>query len=109
MIRFPFLQTLAVLAMAAGALGGAAGCGLAQATTPSAAAAQPRPEGFGQRPRIDGQRMLADLAVLAHDSLEGRQTGTAGSERARRFLTQAFDSRGIAALPSGRTRPFQFS
>ena len=63
----------------------------------------------GVRGRIDGQRMLADIAVLAHDSLEGRRTGTAGSEKARAFITRELEQRGIGPLGDLRTQSFEFS
>jgi Zn-dependent M28 family amino/carboxypeptidase len=53
--------------------------------------------------------MIADLTALAHDSLEGRQTGTAGAERARNFIVRAFEERGIAPLNGQRLRSFEFS
>jgi hypothetical protein len=65
-------------------------------------------EAVGQRPRIDGARLLADQATLAHDSMEGRRTGTPGSERARRFLLGAFEERGLPALNGVRTQRFEF-
>jgi Zn-dependent M28 family amino/carboxypeptidase len=53
--------------------------------------------------------MIADLTALAHDSLEGRQTGTAGAERARNFLVKAFEERGVAPLHMQRLQSFEFS
>jgi outer membrane receptor protein involved in Fe transport len=35
---------------------------------------------------VDSARMLRDLGILAHDSMEGRATGTPGSVRAREFV-----------------------
>ncbi len=43
-------------------------------------------------------RLLRDLSVLAHDSMEGRAPGTPGSARARAFL--------IASLEAAGARPF---
>lgn len=53
--------------------------------------------------------MLSDLGVLAHDSLEGRRIGTPGSERARRFIIAALESRGVSPFNGQRTRAFQFT
>jgi Zn-dependent M28 family amino/carboxypeptidase len=53
--------------------------------------------------------MLADLAALAHDSLEGRRTGTAGNEKARAFLARELEQRGLAAVGGTRTHAFEFS
>jgi hypothetical protein len=63
---------------------------------------------FGERPRIDGDRLLEDLGILAHDSMEGRRTGTPGIERARRFLSRAMDERGLGLVDGQRTRSFEF-
>jgi Zn-dependent M28 family amino/carboxypeptidase len=53
--------------------------------------------------------MIADLTLLAHDSLEGRRIGTAGAERARNFLVKAFEERGVAPVNGQRLRSFEFS
>jgi hypothetical protein len=63
---------------------------------------------FGQRARIDGARMLEDQATLAHDSMEGRRTGTPGIERARRFLDRTMEDRGMGLVDGSRTRSFEF-
>jgi Zn-dependent M28 family amino/carboxypeptidase len=57
---------------------------------------------------VDTSRVLADLHVLAADSMEGRATGTPGSERARRFLVAAFEEAGVEAFGSGYEREFDF-
>jgi Zn-dependent M28 family amino/carboxypeptidase len=44
-------------------------------------------------------RLLQDLSVLAHDSMEGRAPGTQGSVRARTFLIESLTS--IGAIPLG--------
>ena len=46
--------------------------------------------------RLDGGRMLGDVALLAHDSMEGRGAGTAGGARARRWLLAEFGRIGLA-------------
>ena len=61
------------------------------------------------RGAIDGERMLQDLKILAHDSMEGRQAGTAGGERARRFLAESFAERGLRPVGGERTLSFTFS
>ncbi|HEX6307431.1 MAG TPA: M20/M25/M40 family metallo-hydrolase [Longimicrobiales bacterium] len=48
---------------------------------------------------IDSTRLLHDIGVLAHDSMEGRLVGTPGSARARAFLERSFRERGL--LPVG--------
>jgi Zn-dependent M28 family amino/carboxypeptidase len=57
-------------------------------------------------PRIDGNRLLNDLSILAHDSMEGRGTGTPGGARARAFLIEEFDSRGLSLVDGHRTLEF---
>ena len=64
---------------------------------------------FGQRSRIDGNRMLEDQGILAHDSMEGRRTGTPGIERARRFLSRAMEERGLGLVDGQRTQAFEFA
>ena len=46
-------------------------------------------------------RLLQDLSVLAHDSMEGRAPGTPGSARARAFLIESL--RSIGAAPIGES------
>ena len=53
------------------------------------------------RTTIDTTRLMADLRALSADSMEGRRTGTAGGERARRYLDRAFRSTGLAPVGSG--------
>jgi Zn-dependent M28 family amino/carboxypeptidase len=43
---------------------------------------------------IDSVRLLRDLSVLAHDSMQGRAAGTLGSLRARHFLERALAETG---------------
>jgi hypothetical protein len=57
--------------------------------------------------RIDRERLLRDIQVLAHDSMEGRRPGTAGIERARHFLIPAFQERGLDPVKEARTHEFQ--
>lgn len=54
-------------------------------------------------PMVDG------LYVLAADSMEGRQTGTLGSERARRFLLAQFGAIGVTPLGEGFEHRFDFT
>jgi hypothetical protein len=44
---------------------------------------------------LDSARLLADLAVLAHDSMEGRATGTPGNLRARTFLERVRSTKPV--------------
>ena len=53
--------------------------------------------------------MLRAVSILAADSMEGRQTDTEGSARARRWLLAQLDSIGVAPLGSGYESPFRFA
>jgi Zn-dependent M28 family amino/carboxypeptidase len=66
---------------------------LGAGTSASAAAQAPPP--------LDSVRLLGDLSVLAHDSMEGRGAGTLGSLRARHFLERRLAEAGVQPLGSG--------
>ncbi len=53
-------------------------------------------------PVLSADRLLADIQVLAHDSLEGRAPGTPGEDRTVAFLTAAFEAAGaVPGNPDG--------
>jgi len=56
----------------------------------------------------DSVRILSNLQVLSHDSLEGRQTGTRGGLRAREYLRDEMEAAGVEASPAGFVQPFEF-
>ena len=56
---------------------------------------------------VDTARVVADLRVLAADSMEGRATGTPGSARARRFLVDAFGEAGLQPFGASFEQPFE--
>ena len=58
---------------------------------------------------LDTARLLGDIGVLAADSLQGRQTGTQGAEKARRYLLQRFHEIGLDSLGPGYAHPFTFT
>ena len=58
-------------------------------------------------PRVDRSRLIQDLSILAHDSMEGRRTGAPGAERARRFLLTEFEDRGFSRVSGERTQEFR--
>jgi Zn-dependent M28 family amino/carboxypeptidase len=94
------------------------GCGVALGPDPSPAAspsappahpgtpADPGGDTLGARDRLDAAALLSSVRSLAHDSMQGRRTGTPGNERARRLLIGAFDDLGLATVGDRRTHPF---
>jgi Zn-dependent M28 family amino/carboxypeptidase len=58
---------------------------------------------------IDSARMLRDLSVLAHDSMEGRLVGTPGNARARAFLVRSFEAREFEPVAGSYLHPFTFT
>jgi Zn-dependent M28 family amino/carboxypeptidase len=60
---------------------------------------------------IDSARLLRDIGILAHDSMEGRLVGTPGSARARAFIDRSFRERGLLAVGQAQTyqQPFTFT
>lgn len=53
------------------------------------------PDSLAVETRIDPGQLLRDLHILASDSLAGRRTGTAGHERAQRYLAGRFREIGL--------------
>jgi len=60
----------------------------------------------GTYPALEPGRIRPDLAFLADDFLEGRDTGMPGEAVAARFLEARFRRLGLEALPGGFLRPF---
>lgn len=59
---------------------------------------------------IDSARLMHDIGVLAHDSMEGRLVGTPGGARARAFLDRSFRDRGLQPVGgSSFLHPFSFT
>ena len=53
-------------------------------------------------------RLQQHIGILAHDSLEGRRTGTAGEEKAVRYITAQYTQMGIAAAGTNHyEQPFE--
>jgi len=56
---------------------------------------------------IDSASLLTDLRSLSADSMEGRRTGTAGAERARRYIEARFRALGVQPFGTdGYRTPF---
>ncbi|MGD8277583.1 MAG: M20/M25/M40 family metallo-hydrolase [Gemmatimonadota bacterium] len=49
---------------------------------------------------VDSASLMTDLRVLAADSMEGRRSGTAGAERARRYIEARLRALGVEPLGS---------
>ena len=56
---------------------------------------------------LDSVRLLATLSALAHDSMEGRAAGSAGSARARSFILERLAEAEVDPLGSGFEVPFE--
>ncbi len=55
------------------------------------------------------EEMLRDLSRLSHDSLEGRQTGTPGNEKARRYIVDAYRRADLRHFGSSFEQPFSIA
>jgi Zn-dependent M28 family amino/carboxypeptidase len=55
----------------------------------------------------DTTRLMADLRVLAADSMEGRLVGTPGGARARRFLLGRFEEIGLVRFGASYEQSFE--
>lgn len=58
--------------------------------------------------RIDRVALLRDMSILAHDSMQGRRTGTRGAELARDFLLTAYPARGLSPVDGSHRHDFTF-
>lgn len=57
-------------------------------------------------PSIDSAQLIADVAALADDSMQGRQVGTPGGARARAYVQRRFAAIGLDTLASGALERF---
>lgn len=65
------------------------------------------PDARASTPRaVNLDRLLADLSVLAHDSMRGRAPGTDESAEARRYIIDRLEEAGVAPLGGDYERPF---
>ncbi len=58
---------------------------------------------------IDSVRLMRTIGVLAHDSMEGRATGTAGSIKAQRYLEAELRARGVKPFNGSYTETFKMT
>ena len=61
---------------------------------------------FGQ---LDEVRLINDLRILSHDSMQGRKTGTDGNEKAREFILKRIREITLNPLESDFEQEFTFS
>ena len=52
-------------------------------------------------------QLLEDVRVLSADDMQGRDTGSAGGERARAYIVSRLEAIGVQAPPFGRLQPFE--
>ena len=57
------------------------------------------------RPAVDGAQLMRDVRALAADSMEGREIGSRGGERAQRYLLHRIRGLGLDSLGS-MVKPF---
>jgi Zn-dependent M28 family amino/carboxypeptidase len=96
-VRFFSVLTAVTLVVGVGACGGPGGDAV-HGRVPE------NPDAFVE---ADFPRILADLGVLAHDSLEGRRTGTRGAELAQAYILDGFTSTGLLEPPAGFLQAFE--
>ncbi|NJD11165.1 MAG: M28 family peptidase [Gemmatimonadetes bacterium] len=61
------------------------------------------------RVQADSARLMRVVGALAHDSMQGRATGTPGAALARNLISQELAAAGVTPLGSGFEQPFEFS
>lgn len=55
----------------------------------------------------NSQQWLDDIRILSADDMEGRDTGSAGGERARAYIVGRLDALGVVPPPMGRLQPWE--
>jgi Zn-dependent M28 family amino/carboxypeptidase len=53
------------------------------------------------------EQLLADVRILSADDMEGRDTGSAGGEKARNYIVSRLDAMGVQPAPFGRLQRFE--
>ncbi|MDB5421458.1 MAG: peptidase, partial [Brevundimonas sp.] len=90
-------------ALALAAVMGLAGCD----TLNGRSGAEATPVAVAPAAAAVSEQLLADVRILSADDMEGRDTGSAGSERARGYIVSRLEAMGIEAPPMGRLQPFE--
>ena len=73
---------------------------------PACVSAQPGPA--APAAAVDSAAVMADLFALAADSMEGREAGSEGGARARRYILGRFEEIGLQPVGAGFEAPFSF-
>lgn len=63
----------------------------------------------GQTPAVSAELLQAHVEALAHDSMQGRLTGTAGGTLAANYLKEAFSRFGLQPLPEQKSYALPWS
>jgi Zn-dependent M28 family amino/carboxypeptidase len=58
-------------------------------------------------PDAGNEQLLADVRILSADDMEGRDTGSAGGERARNYIVSRLEAIGVQPAPFGRLQRFE--
>ena len=59
--------------------------------------------------RVDGDRLIKDVQVLAAPDMEGRLTGTAGNKRAQAYILEQFKQLELRPIDGGFEQKFSFT
>lgn len=81
---------------------------LAQSGAPDAGRCSPNVVPPAATPEITPAEICWTIAVLAHDSLEGRGAGEAGEPRAAAWIAERFRAAGLEPPEGGHVQPFPF-
>ena len=84
------------------------GCALAGLSACAALSAAPTPASIpaAVAAAVDPQ-LLEDVRILSADDMEGRDTGSAGGQRARDYIVARMEAMDVRPAPFGRLQPFE--
>ena len=83
------------------------GCAVSETSSAPKQETSDAPKEAAQQ-EVDAAQLLADVQTLSDDSMEGRKPGTAGSERARDYIIQAFEKHDLQPFGGSFVQPFYF-
>jgi Zn-dependent M28 family amino/carboxypeptidase len=73
----------------------------------SACVGEPAAPAVALAPDAGNEQLLADVRILSADDMEGRDTGSAGGERARNYIVSRLEAIGVQPAPFGRLQRFE--